>query len=114
MVGKGLGNHQTEKDISDSKQRTSSLYADFTNSVRTLINSVAFHKETKYPEKSVAYRSCTSLADHLKSILRVVRFPKPFVLVLFSAHKILCVPYPEEYAQTALKHLFSLQNYSFF
>lgn len=38
----------------------------------------------------------------------------PFVLVLFSAHKILCVPYPEEYAQTAQKHLFSLQNYSFF
>lgn len=78
------------------------------------MNSVAFHLETKYPEKSVAYHSCTSLADHLKSILRVVRFPKPFVLVLFSAHKILCMPYPEENAQTTQMHLFSLQNYSFF
>lgn len=76
MFSKGLGNQQTENNVSHRKQGTSSLYADFTISIRTLINAVAFHKETECPEQSGVYHSCTSLVDYLKSILRVVCFPK--------------------------------------
>lgn len=90
MFSKGLGNHQTEYNVSHTKQGTSSLHADFTNSIRTLINSVVSHKEIKCPEQSVAYHSCTILADHLKSILRVVCFPKAlcFSFVLSSQNSV--------------------------
>lgn len=114
MFSKGLGNDQTEKNVSNSEQGTSSLHADFTNSIRTLINSVAFHKKTKYPEQSAAYHSCTSLPDHLKSILRADCFPKAlcFSFVLSSQNSARAISWG--ICSDCSKHLFSLQNDPFF